>query len=393
MIRNQEFLAISVRDVSEREVSRLRLKQHEALLREIPEPLHILDAVGRVIYWNVGAQRLYGYTALEAIGQSAHDLLKIVPPAGDSDNVHAREYMDVDRWTGQLQAVTKDGRLLRIERRRTRISEGDATVGEVIFDLDLGQRSRLNRGERRSQRLEALGTLASGITHDLNNLLTPILMSSRMLQRGGEHLDREAMLETIVSAASRGAELISQLLTFARGGEGQHAPVSISDLFKEVAGILKHTLKKTISLEVTIEPELPEICADATELSQVIMNLAINARDAMPDGGTLAISAKSMTLQAERTYSLVTLQPGTYVAISVTDTGVGIPQSIRDRIFDPFFSTKERGQGTGLGLSTSLGIIRSHEGAIDVDSSVGKGTTVTVVLPTIDSNKQRISTS
>ena len=380
-IHHQDFLAISVRDVSEREVSRLRLKQHEALLREIPEPLHILDSVGHIIYWNVGAQRLYGYSATEAIGQSSNDLLRIVPPEGDSDNIHSTEYVEADRWTGELDAVTKDGRRLRIERRRTRIAEGDDKIGEVIFDFDLGERTRLQRVQRRRQRLEALGTLASGIAHDLNNLLTPILMSSRMMQRGGENLDREALLETIVAGASRGAELISQLLTFARGGDGQHRPVDVRELLTEVSAILEHTLRKDIVLQVSVEPNLQEVFGDETEISQVIMNLAINAHDAMPNGGTLGITAKPMSLDAERTFSLVTLQPGDYVAISVTDTGTGIPPSIRDRIFDPFFTTKERGQGTGLGLSTSLGIVRGHDGALDVRSSVGQGTTVTVILP------------
>jgi signal transduction histidine kinase len=248
--------------------------------------------------------------------------------------------------------------------------------------------------QRRRQRLEALGTLASGIAHDLNNLLTPILMSSRMMQRGGKNIDREAMLETIVTGASRGAELIAQLLTFARGGDGQHRPVDVGELLDEVTGILEHTLKKEITLEVSAAADLPEVFGDATEISQVIMNLAINARDAMPDGGTLAITATQCSLDAERTYSLVTLQPGDYLAISVRDTGMGIPPSIRDRIFDPFFTTKERGQGTGLGLSTSLGIVRSHSGAVDVKSDVDSGTTVTVILPIIDpSNNEDVAES
>ncbi len=293
-----------------------------------------------------------GIAANEAIGQSSNDLLRIVPPEGDSDNIHSTEYVEADRWTGELDAVTKDGRRLRIERRRTRIAEGDDKIGEVIFDFDLGERTRLQRVQRRRQRLEALGTLASGIAHDLNNLLTPILMSSRMMQRGGENLDREALLETVVAGASRGAELISQLLTFARGGDGQHRSVDVRELLTEVSAILAHTLRKDIVLQVSVEPNLPEVFGDETEISQVIMNLAINARDAMPNGGTLGITAKPMSLDAERTFSLVTLQPGDYLAISVTDTGTGIPPSIRDRIFDPFFTTKDRGQGTGLGLST-----------------------------------------
>ena len=185
------------------EVSPLLLKQHEALLREIPEPLHILDSAGRIVYWNLGAERLFEFSGAEAIGKSADDLVGILTPRADGDSIHANDYADTDRWTGILQAVTKQGRAIQIERRRTRISEGDETVGEVIFDLDLGERNRLQKVERRRQRLEALGTLASGIAHDLNNLLTPILMSSRMLQRGDQRIDRDAMLETIVMGAGR----------------------------------------------------------------------------------------------------------------------------------------------------------------------------------------------
>ena len=174
-------------------------------------------------------------------------------------------------------------------------------------------------------------------------------------------------------------------MTFARGGEGPHKPVAVADVLDEVAGILKHTLTESITLQITIQPDLPAVMGDSTEISQVIMNLAINAHDAMPDGGALAITASGYTLDVERTFSLVTLQPGDYVAISVADTGVGIPESVVDRIFDPFFSTKERGQGTGLGLSTSLGIVRSHKGAVEVKSAVGQGTTVAIILPAIDS--------
>lgn len=383
-IRNQGFLAISVRDVTERAESRLRLKQHEALLREIPEPLHITDAMGRVIYWNVGAERLFGFKAVEAIGKTADDLLGIVPPEANESNIHASRYATADRWSGELEAVTKEGRRARIERRRTKIIEGPDVIGEVVFDLDLGERQRLQRVQRRRQRLEALGTLASGIAHDLNNLLTPILMSSRMLQRGSANLDRDALLDTIVSGASRGADLISQLLTFARGGDGEHRPIDVAELMSELTGILEHTLRNNIELEVNLSPDLPDVWGDATEISQVLMNLVINARDAMTDGGTMRINAKPRALDVERTFSLVTLQPGHYVALSVQDTGSGIPPKVRDRMFDPFFTTKERGQGTGLGLSTSIGIVRSHDGAIDVKSTVGEGTTITVLLPVFD---------
>jgi PAS domain S-box-containing protein len=380
-IEGREFLAISVRDVSEREASRLRLKQHEALLTEIPEPLHILDAVGRIVYWNRGAEQIYGYDANEAIGQTANDLLRIIPPKMELDSVHANDYLDAERWSGELLATTKNGKTLRIERRRTRIDEGDDSIGEVVLDLDLGERTRLQQVERRRQRLESLGTLSSGIAHDLNNLLTPILMSSKMLQRDSSNVDRNALIETISSGASRGAELIDQLLTFARGGDGQHQLINLQAFFPDLVAIVERAIPKTMRLEVQLEADLPDVFGDETEISQVLMNLAVNARDAMGDSGTLVIRVSRIALMKEKSYTTTTLQPGDYIAIAVSDTGTGIPPNIRDRIFDPFFSTKQRGQGTGLGLSTTIGIVKSHHGGLGIASAVGKGTTVTVVLP------------
>ncbi len=202
-----------------------------------------------------------------------------------------------------------------------------------------------------------------------------------MLQREAANLDRPALVEMIANSAKRGADLISQLLTFARGGDGQHQEFDVGELMDEIETIVEHTLPKHVEFVSSVQPGLPAIVGDATEISQVVMNLAINARDAMSDGGKLTIVAKEMTLTAEQSFALTTLQPGHYVSIAVSDTGTGIPAAIRDRIFDPFFTTKERGQGTGLGLSTSIGIVRTHRGAFDVQSTVGKGTEIAVILP------------
>lgn len=360
---------------------RLRSRQQEALLAEIPDPIHMLDASGRIVYWNRGAEQLYGYGAAESIGRDADDLLKIIPPAIKTGPADAIDSDKTQRWSGELQATAKDGTGLRIERRRTRLFEDGELIGDVVFDLDLVARAGLQQLERRRQRLESLGTLASGIAHDLNNLLTPILMSAKMLQRDAPNVDRNALLETIVSGASRGADLISQLLTFARGGEGIHQVIRFQTFLPEIVAIIERTLPSGIRLTLDIDSDLPDVSGDETEISQVVMNLAINARDSMSDGGVLGIKATRMTLAAERSFSYTTLQPGEYIAVSVSDTGTGIPHAIRDRIFDPFFSTKQRGQGTGLGLSTSIGIVKSHSGAIGIQSAVGDGTTVSIILP------------
>ncbi|TWU32487.1 sensor histidine kinase [Novipirellula artificiosorum] len=254
--------------------------------------------------------------------------------------------------------------------------------------MELEERDRLLQVQRRRQRLESLGSLASGIAHDLNNLLTPILMSCRMLQRENTNIDRDALLETIGSSASRGAELIAQLLTFARGGDGEHLPIRVDQIAPEVIAILRHTLPPGIELVLEVEPDLPVVLGDATEIGQVLMNLAINARDAMPATGQLGIQVTRTTLKTERPYTYATMQPGEYVTITVSDTGIGIPRDVRERMFDPFFTTKDRGQGTGLGLSTSIGIVRSHHGAVEVQSTVGQGTRISVILPAWNDNNQ-----
>jgi signal transduction histidine kinase len=243
--------------------------------------------------------------------------------------------------------------------------------------------------ERRRQRLEALGLLSSGIAHDLNNLLTPILMSSRMLQRGADQASQDEMLQTIVAAASRGRVLIGQLLTFARGGEGVREAVDLKRVFREIGGILTHLKTGPIELKTSIEHDLPCVFGVESEITQVIMNLILNARDALPAGGTVTLTAARYKLAEQKTFTVATLAPGEYVAVCVTDNGVGIDPKVRDRIFDPFYSTKQRGQGTGLGLSTALGIIRSHQGAIDVDSIPGTGTRVTVVFNIASQSNQR----
>jgi len=361
----------------------LQLHHGESLWAEIPEPVHVLDHRGRVIFWNLGAEQLYGIPAGEMAGRDADATVGAVIADPDVDQIHHRGYRDATRWKGEILANAADGHSLRLERRRTKVLDGDRCVGVVVFDLDLGERDRLQQLDRRRQRLESLGTLASGIAHDLNNLLTPILMSSKMLQRETPGVDRNALLETIGTGASRGADLISQLLTFARGGEGRRITIDACNLLHEITTILERTLPKDIQLIMDFDAPVPPIAGDETEISQVVMNLAINARDAMPEGGQLKISAGHYCLSCEQSFSFSTLPPGDYLQIQVSDSGQGIPPELQDRIFDPFFSTKERGQGTGLGLSTTLGIVKSHQGAISVQSD-GAGTTLSVLLPAVD---------
>ncbi len=366
-----------LRNKAEREQRRFAM-----MLSEIPEPIYVEDSDGRIVFWNAGAEKLYGKSAAKMVGKIADEVFEMNPVSPSHSSQHSDDYRTAQRWKGEMRAAGACGRTLHIERRKTKIMEGAQVAGVVVLDLDLGERKRSQIVNRRRQRLEALGTLASGIAHDLNNLLTPILMSSKMLARRDAKVDRDGLIDTIEQAASRGAGLIEQLLLFARGGESQHTTLDLASVLQDTAKILQRTLSKDIKLELTINDSLPPVHGDETEISQVVMNLAINARDAMPNGGRLGILAEVVHLEKESYFAFTTLGEGSYVRVAVSDNGRGISPEQRDRIFDPFFSTKERGQGTGLGLSTTLGIVKSHQGAMDVKSVVGEGTTIAVLLPT-----------
>jgi PAS domain S-box-containing protein len=238
----------------------------------------------------------------------------------------------------------------------------------------------------RSQRLESIGKLAGGIAHDLNNILQPILMSIQLLNTRISDEKSRTWLEILDSSAQRGADLIKQILSFARGLDSKKQPFDLKYLVKDVQKIIDETFPKFISLHTEIEDSIPSVYGDYTQLNQVLMNLLVNARDAMPEGGDLGIAVKSVAVGEEETPVFLKPEYQRYIVIEVSDNGLGIPQENMERIFDPFFTTKEQDKGTGLGLSTVYGIIKDHDGFINVESQLGKGTTFTVYLPVMQSH-------
>jgi len=241
----------------------------------------------------------------------------------------------------------------------------------------------------RSQRLESIGTLAGGISHDLNNVLTPILSGLQILKR--KITDRQSLhlLETIEASAKRGTDIVKQVLSFARGLEGEKILLQPKHLIGELEKIVHETFPKSIQFARYVTSELWTVYGDVTQLHQVLLNLCVNARDAMPNGGILTIRADNIIIDENYVRMNVEARPGPYVVITVTDTGTGIPPGIMEKIFEPFFTTKDPGKGTGLGLATVKTLVKAHGGFVNVYSELGKGTSFKVYLPATLTGKSR----
>ncbi len=253
--------------------------------------------------------------------------------------------------------------------------------GRVWTFHDITERHKLEAQFLRAQRMEGMGTLASGVAHDLNNILTPIMMSMTMLRMKMSDEMRENLFDTIEASATRGAQIVKQVLTFGRGLDGEKHPLQLEMLIHEMEQMIRSTFPKDIAVESVIEPHLLPVLGDSTQLHQVLLNLCVNARDAMPNGGTLRLSATNLDIDVSYASMLSEISPGSHVLLEVADTGTGIPPEIMERIFDPFFTTKSLGKGTGLGLSTVHGIVKTHGGLLKVTSEPDQGTTFHIYLP------------
>lgn len=248
---------------------------------------------------------------------------------------------------------------------------------------DITERRKLEQQLLRSQRMESIGTLAGGIAHDLNNLLAPIMLGVNILKSTPSGASSPQVIENMERSAKRAASLVRQVLSFARGVDGRRVPLHLRHVIEEIESIVEGTFPKNITVKIELAADLWRVLGDHTQLNQVVLNLSVNARDAMPGGGRLRLRAKNVELDSHYAAMNPGVVAGRYVLLEVTDSGHGIPHEIVDRIFEPFFTTKEQGKGTGLGLSTVLGIVRSHGGMVNVYSEPGHGTTFKVYLPAL----------
>ena len=372
-------------DISGRRATEQKIAEQAALLNQTRDGIVVFDLDGAVQFWNSGAENLYGWKCEEAQGRRIDELLRM-EAAGFAEA--CRSALAHGQWFGRLRKTTRGNAVLTIDGRFTLMRDERGDPKAILsIDTDITERLQMEAKFLRAQRLESIGTLAGGIAHDLNNVLAPILMSVEILRQKLADEQSQRMLSMLEATAKRGAGMVKQLLTFARGVDGERILLQPRHLIKEINKIITETFPKTIQFKSKIGDGLWTINGDATQLHQVLVNLAVNARDAMLDGGLISLTAENAVIDAKHPAAHDGVKPGSYVLIKVSDTGTGIPAEILDKIFEPFFTTKPVGKGTGLGLSTVLGIVKSHGGFLQVQTEASRGTTFLIYLPATDAGK------
>ena len=367
-------------NITERKRSEDRIREQATLLDLAADGIFVRDLEGHIQFWNKGAECLYGWTPGEAVGKKVGELF----PHDDLVLFEAAEKVVLEKgdWSGEFHRHTKAGEEVIVSSRWTLLRDATGQPKSILaINTDITEKKRLENQFLRAQRMEGIGTLATGMAHDLNNILSPILMSAGTLRWKLTPAEHDLAITRIEMSVKRAADIIQQVLTFGRGVSGERAAVNPAVLLEEVLKIVGQTFPKDIAISLDAEPGLWPIIGDKTQIHQVLLNLCINSRDAMSEVGGLSLLAQNVMLDKRSASAQQQARPGPYVMLQVTDTGQGIPASNLEKIFDPFFTTKEIGKGTGLGLSTVLGIVKSHQGFITVDSEVKKGTTFKVFLP------------
>jgi PAS domain S-box-containing protein len=371
-------------DITERRLMEERLREQAALLDQANDAILVRDLGDGITYWNQGAERLYGWRAAEACGQNSTALL-FTGPSPEVEEAR-RQVRERGEWHGELHQVTRDGRPVVVASRRTLLRDADgAPKAELIINSDITEQKRLEAQLLQAQRMEAVGRLAGGVAHDFNNLLTVIngyaeLLLANVPPEGPAY----EPLREIQRAGGRAAGLTRQLLAFSRKQLLKPVVLDLNALLRELEKMLLRLIGEDIDLATRLAPGLGRVRADAGQLEQVVMNLIVNARDAMPTGGRLTLETHNVELAPSYAEGHPYVRPGPYVLLAVSDTGCGMDEATRARIFEPFFTTKAPGQGTGLGLSTVYGIVKQSGGSVEVYSEPGRGSTFKIYLPRLE---------
>jgi len=346
-----------------------------------------------ITLWNRGAEEIFGWTAAEALGQSPEKLLGV-----DSHDALSALRVAVERdgyWNGEIQLKNREGRNLIVDSRTTFVrDEAGRPRARLSFFADITEKKLFEEKFLHAQRIESIGMLASGIAHDLNNVLAPIMFAAPLLRESLSTPRDLRILDTFKQCAERGTGLVKQILGFVHSTAGDTQPTQVKHIARDIINIIEETFPKSIELQQTIPSDLWPVLGNATQIHQVLLNLCVNARDAMPQGGTLRVTAANRRLNAAEADAIPGARPGAWLVLEVADTGTGIPPEVLERIWTPFFTTKGIGKGTGLGLSTIRGIVVNHHGFTELHTKVGRGTTFRVFLPAVESESpQTISAS
>ena len=375
------------RDITERKAAEGTMREQNEILASSREGVMIVGLDGKIRLWNRGASEIFGWPAAEALGRTPEQVLGL-----DNPGALAAVRAAIQRqgfWNGVLPGQSRDHRRLMVEFR-TSLARDEAGLprGRITFVTDITERKQLEEKFLQAQRLENIGMLAAGIAHDLNNVLAPIVFAGPLL-RGSLSTPRDLQIVDILEkSAARGAGLVQQILGFSRGTSGEFQSTQVKHLARDILEIIQATFPKSIRLEHHLPAELWPVLGDPTQLHQVLLNLCVNARDAMPQGGTLRIAAQNLE-DAEAARMVPGGPPGSWLKLEISDTGTGIAPEILERIWTPFFTTKGLSQGTGLGLSTVRGIVTRHQGFIELDTAVGHGTTFRIFLPAFRTESPR----
>lgn len=356
-----------------------RLREQASLLDKARDAIFATDLEQRITYWNASAERLYGVKANEVLGRKLDESGVGFDPARLSA---ARAAVQANgEWRGELRVHTRTGTTVLVESTWSLVMEDGQPKSILSIDTDVTEKKKLEAQLLRAQRLESVGTLAGGVAHDLNNVFTPVLLALDLLAPKTITSDEKQIVEKTRASVSHGAALVRQLLAFARGGEGERTRLDVSTAIAAVEPLVRQWLPPSIDLVICPARAPWSIEANATQVNQALVNLALNARDAMPRGGHLEISMENRMVDATLAAANPGTEPGPFLRISVSDTGTGMAPEVVDRVFDPFFTTKAPGKGTGLGLSMVAGIMKNHGGFVQVESELGRGTVFHLFFP------------
>lgn len=386
-VGDRKVVQCNIRDITERKRAEEKLKEQAGLLDEASDAIILRDLQHNILYWNKSAERIYGWRAEEVIGKNARD--SFFKYETEEYEAAVKATLSKGFHEGEFQHVTKTGKRLTVNKRMTLIRAASGEPKAILtINTDITEKKSLQAQFLLSQRMESLGTLAGGIAHDLNNVLAPILLEVDALKGFVTDQNGLNMLEILKNSAERGSQIVKQILGFARGTGGKQVVFQPRHIIKETIVLAKETFPKSITVKEDIPGDLWPIQGDTAQFHQVLMNLSVNARDAMPQGGILTVAAENTKIDEQYASLHIEAKPGKYLMLIIQDTGTGMPPEIRERIFDPFFTTKDKGKGTGLGLSTVHSIVKRHGGFINLYSKVGKGTVFKVYFPVAEADQE-----